>query len=70
MKRKDINKNNAGGGVYVLLIVISTIALLIFLRSDFFAIKNIVVEGNEYVSEDTILMHSDVSIGQNIFNFK
>ncbi len=70
MKRRIRFKKNSGCGIYVLLVVIFTAAMLVFLRSDFFSIKSIEVEGNSYVSEETILACSDIKIGQNIFDFK
>lgn len=69
-KRKIIIKRNSGCGIYALFIILLIGGLMVFLRSDFFNIKSITVEGNEYVSSDTILTCSNIQIGQNIFDFK
>lgn len=71
MAKKTIKlKRNNGCGIYVLFIVLLVGGLMVFLRSDFFNIKSITVEGNVYVSEETVRAGSNIQIGQNIFDFK
>jgi cell division protein FtsQ len=71
MAKKTIKlKRNNGCGIYVLFIVLLIGGLMVFLRSDFFIIKSITVEGNTHVSEETVRAGSNIQIGQNIFDFK
>jgi cell division protein FtsQ len=71
MAKKTIKlKRNNGCGIYVLFIVLLIGGLMVFLRSDFFNIKSITVEGNVHVSEETVRACCKIQIGQNIFDFK
>ncbi len=71
MGKKTIKlKRNNGCGIYALFIVLLIGGLMVFLRSDFFIIKSITVEGNTHVSEEAIRILSNIQIGQNIFDFR
>ena len=51
----------------IIIIVLAIIALIIFLASDFFDIKEIQVENNEVVSKDEIISLSQINGNKNIF---
>lgn len=51
----------------IILIVLVIIAIIIFLASDFFNIKEIIVENNEFVSKEEIISLSQISNDKNIF---
>lgn len=51
----------------IILIILVIIAIIIFLASDFFNIKEIIVENNEFVSKEEIISLSQISNDKNIF---
>lgn len=51
----------------IILIVLAIIAIIIFLASDFFNVKEIKVENNKIVSKEEIISLSQVSNSKNIF---
>ncbi|HQA48415.1 MAG TPA: FtsQ-type POTRA domain-containing protein, partial [Bacillota bacterium] len=63
-------KRSGRGPVLLLLILIIAVGLLAFMRTSYFSIKDIRVQGNSFVDEKEIASYSGISPGMNILTVK
>ncbi|WP_378951981.1 cell division protein FtsQ/DivIB [Pelosinus sp. sgz500959] len=66
--RKDKYPMSALGFVWLLLILIILIAGLLFIKSSYFSVGSVVVEGNKYVSTEEVYRIANIPESINIFN--
>ncbi len=58
------------GPVLLLLILVSAVGLMVFVRTSYFNITNIEVNGNNFVSKEEIVSYADISPGMNYFGIR
>jgi cell division protein FtsQ len=63
-------KRSGKGPVLLLLILIIAVGLMAFMRTSYFSIKDIRVQGNSFVDEQEIMRYSGISPGMNILSLK
>ncbi len=68
--RRSSKKKKKKGPVLLLLILIFAAGLLAFMRTSYFDVNDIIVEGNNYISEQEIVEHAGISSGMNILSVR
>ncbi|HOO13167.1 MAG TPA: FtsQ-type POTRA domain-containing protein, partial [Bacillota bacterium] len=63
-------KRSGKGPVLLLLILIIAVGLMAFMRTSYFSIKDIRVQGNSFVDEQEVIRYSGISPGMNILSLK
>jgi cell division protein FtsQ len=63
-------KRSGRGPVLLLLILIIAVGLMAFMRTSYFSIKDIRVQGNSFVDKQEIMRYSGISPGMNILTVK
>lgn len=66
--RKDKRFMPGTGFIGILLVLIILIAGFLFIRSSYFAVGSVIVEGNKYVSVEDVYRIADIPDAVNIFN--
>jgi len=66
--RKDKHLISAQGFIRLLLVLVILIAGLLFIKSSYFTVGSVIVEGNKYVSIEEVYRIADIPESINIFN--